>query len=521
MCKQDGLRVLGFAYRDFNSSEFDSLLQDLDRENSEAALEQLTYNSTFLGLVALHDPPRAQIKENLAYAEHAGVSLRMVSGDNLHTCMAFACDAGIITKEQYDEAQTEESTAFAMTAEKFTQEVGDLDVEGGVARVRNQERFEELIKDVKVVARATPKDKLLMVVGLQAMERKVAIVGEGVSDLDAFEKADVSFAMGTGVSYARNEASMILATDDVKSVMRALMWGRNIYLNMQRFLTFQMTCNIACIVTVIIGYLYLTESPINAVQLIWINLIMDILGALALAAIRPNTEDSTLELRGGQLMQKYNYRAIFGNALWMVVIMMIVIFGRKPVFGLTYERQIQTTCTDDLEKERVCEEDAQKKMFHLTMVFNTFVWLQIFNLFSSKEVNPKKLNPFRNLFFENWRLVAIAVIIAVVQYGACFAEFVNAIFETEYLTDEEYQFSYSVSVGYAVTVLASAILLKYVPVRLVEKLPVLDEDKSVGSDSKMMAMYNQQANAKVLGNKPATNQVTNDKDNDYQDPESL
>ena len=273
MCKKDGLRVLGFAYRDFSSSEFDSLLQDLDRENSEAALEQLTYNSTFLGLVALHDPPRAQIKENLAYAEHAGVSLRMVSGDNLHTCMAFACDAGIITKEQYDEAQTEESTAFAMTAEKFTQEVGDLDVEGGVARVRNQERFEELIKDVKVVARATPKDKLLMVVGLQAMERKVAIVGEGVSDLDAFEKADVSFAMGTGVSYARNEASMILATDDVKSVMRALMWGRNIYLNMQRFLTFQMTCNIACIVTVIIGYLYLTESPINAVQLIWINII--------------------------------------------------------------------------------------------------------------------------------------------------------------------------------------------------------------------------------------------------------
>jgi Ca2+ transporting ATPase len=146
------------------------------------------------------------------------------------------------------------------------------------------------MQDLKVIARATPEDKILLTVGLQAINgNKVAIIGESINDIPAFKQADVSFAMGSGSSIARNNASIVLATDEFESVMRSVMWGRNIYLNMQRFLTFQMTCSFACLITIVIGYCFLFESPLNAVQLIWINLIMDIFGALALSATRPTT----------------------------------------------------------------------------------------------------------------------------------------------------------------------------------------------------------------------------------------
>lgn len=146
---------------------------------------------------------------------------------------------------------------------------------------------------MRVITRASPAEKLLIVVGLQDMDdQKVAIVGDGIAELEAFDRADVSFAMGSGSSINRNYASIVVTDDNVESIMRAFMWGRNIWLNVQRFLTFQMTCNFAVLITIVVGYCYITESPINAVQLIWINLIMDILGAIALSSVRPNTDDA-------------------------------------------------------------------------------------------------------------------------------------------------------------------------------------------------------------------------------------
>ena len=171
----------------------------------------------------------------------------------------------------------------------------------------------------------------------------MGVVGESVTDIEAFKAANVSFSMGSGTSFARNEASLILATDDFASVMQAVMWGRNIYQNIQRFLLFQITVNLSCLVTVLVGYITLTESPLNAVQLIWINLIMDIFGALALASTKPTEDLKSVRVNQERILAPHIYRQLFGVTLYNVAIMIWVTLGSKVVFGIDYENHVQTT----------------------------------------------------------------------------------------------------------------------------------------------------------------------------------
>jgi magnesium-transporting ATPase (P-type) len=220
-----------------------------------------------------------------------------------------------------------------------------------------QQQFDQLIVGLKVLGRAEPEDKLRLVAGLRGMteeieqeaedeegqaesisipSRRVAVVGEGINDIDAFAAANVSFALQHGSSFARNNASMILQTNDFDSCMRAVMWGRNIYMNVQRFLQFQITANFSVLVVVIVSYLTLTQSALNPVQLIYINLIMDIFGALALSATRPQTDLAKFAAGQGNIMSPYMYRQIFGVTIYMIAIMMVVMYCGKSIFDLSY-----------------------------------------------------------------------------------------------------------------------------------------------------------------------------------------
>jgi magnesium-transporting ATPase (P-type) len=175
----------------------------------------------------------------------------MCSGDNLDTAKAVAVDAGILTEEEVNST----SEKHAMSAQEFREIVGDVvrtqgEVEYGdestiTYSLTNQQGFNQIIGNLKVIGRAEPEDKLRLIAGLKGMNdnddnfdsfKRVACVGEGINDIEAFEAADVSFAVQDGTSYARNKASMILLTNDFDSCMRAVMWGRNIQLNVQRFL---------------------------------------------------------------------------------------------------------------------------------------------------------------------------------------------------------------------------------------------------------------------------------------------
>ena len=246
-------------------------------------------------MVGMKDHLRDRVKEVISYAHKGAINVRMVSGDNLDTAKAFAVDSGILTPAEFNpEAPLEVQRQYAMDAKDFREQCGPLekgeDEEGNAEyNLPNQQAFNQIIENLKVLGRATPEDKLLLTVGLQNMDqaKKVAVVGDGINDLEALAQANVSFAMGGGKSISRNNASMVLTNNDFNSVTKAVQWGRNIYCNIRKFLQFQITCNLAAILTIIIGTIFLTESPLGPTQLIWINLIMDTLGAMALATAPP------------------------------------------------------------------------------------------------------------------------------------------------------------------------------------------------------------------------------------------
>jgi len=264
-----------------------------------------SHNQTFLALVALQDPLRPNLKDSLGYAPMSGIDLRMISGDHLETSKAVAVDAGVMTLAEYNKPGTD----HAMDARQFADAVGEVVIEEEQGeegeepittyRLQNQDEFNRIIQTLKVIGRARPEDKRRLIAGLKGMNagvedasqhRRVAVIGEGINDVSAFRTADVSFALQSGTSIARNNASMVLRTDDFDSAMRAVMWGRNLFMNVQRFLQFQITCNLSVLIVVLVSYITMTESVLNPVQLIYINLIMDILGALALASTRPTTD---------------------------------------------------------------------------------------------------------------------------------------------------------------------------------------------------------------------------------------
>jgi len=225
-----------------------------------------------------------------AVKQKGHVNVRMISGDHIETAKRVAYKAGILTDEDLQKPNS------VMDADDFRSMVGPIEQQqvyndDGKEEVKlvleNGERFITILEDLKVLSRANSDDKLLMVVGLKNSFKSVAVTGDGINDIEALEAADVGLAMGSGCSAAKNASSLILSGDDFESAIRAIMWGRNIYHNVGRFLQFQLTVNLSVTLLVMFGILFFAESPLNAVQLLWINLIMDTFAAIALSTEPP------------------------------------------------------------------------------------------------------------------------------------------------------------------------------------------------------------------------------------------
>lgn len=255
-----------------------------------------------------------------------------------------------------------------MDAEAFEEAVGITyttdDDNNRIPRPRDFGKFQQLMDTLVVIGRAKPMHKQLIARGLQEMGRKVAVIGEGITDLPAFESADVSFAMGSGCSLARSRASMVLIEDDFESCIRALMRGRNIYSNIKRFLQFQITVNFSILVCILIGIIYLTESPFNAVMLIWINLMMDVLAALALATAPPLKQviSERAISQDVPILQPEIWRQIYGLTVWNVLVITVMIMFGASMFGLEYSNAEQSNT-------------SLAKRQHFTIIFDTFVFL--------------------------------------------------------------------------------------------------------------------------------------------------
>jgi magnesium-transporting ATPase (P-type) len=231
--------------------------------------------------------------------------------------------------------------------------------------------------------------------------------------------------MGNGAAVAQQSADMVLTDGDFLDAIKAVMYGRNIYTNIKRFLMFQITCNFTVLLTVFIGYCYLTESPITATQLLWINLIIDTFAALALATMPPMTTvlDEAPAKSDIDILSKIVWRQIYGLTLWSVIVMIILIFLGKEMFHLTYTQATQTTTRVD---GKLTAEAIAKKT-HFTVIFNTFVQLAWFNEWNCRVVGPREFNVFKN-FFSSWTYLFVMIGVAVMQWSSC--NWLSWLFET-------------------------------------------------------------------------------------------
>jgi len=292
----------------------------------------------------------------------------MCTGDNLDTATAISRNAGIIT-----EAQTKLPYA-CMTGKDFRELVGPLqeiddpaagtvkDPESGKEKIKkkkvlaNMKKFKEVIQNLRVLGRSSPLDKEILVTGVQENNGVVAVTGDGTNDAPALTKANVGFAMGiTGTDVAKGACDIILLDDNFSSIITALKYGRNVYDNVRKFLQFQLSVNVVAMFIVFFGSVILSDSPLNAVQMLWVNLIMDTMGALALATEPP--PDSILKRKPyskhNAIVTECMWRNVFGHGIYQITVLCILIFGGPGWFCEVYWVACDKFVDDD--KTKACE----------------------------------------------------------------------------------------------------------------------------------------------------------------------
>ena len=245
-----------------------------------------------IGMVGIKDPLRDGIPKAVKACHTAGVRVRMVTGDNKNTAIAIAKEAGILDTEWLP---TGENDCTVMEGKDFREFVGGLvkygEGEEATEGVGNLENFRQVNDQLCVLARSSPDDKYLMATGLKQLKNVVAMTGDGTNDAPALKKADIGFAMGiAGTEVAKEASGIILLDDNFSSIVTAMKYGRNIFDCIRKFLQFQLTVNFVALVMAFVGGAVLRESPLNPIQMLWVNLIMDTLASLALATEPPTDE---------------------------------------------------------------------------------------------------------------------------------------------------------------------------------------------------------------------------------------
>ncbi|KAK1610693.1 hypothetical protein QYE76_034366 [Lolium multiflorum] len=347
-------------------------------------------NLTLLGMVGIKDPCRQGVREAVQLCSAAGVKVRMVTGDNVETAKAIALECGILNANDV-ESET-------------------IVIEGKVFREMSESAREEVADKITVMGRSSPNDKLLLVQALKRKGHVVAVTGDGTNDAPALHEADIGLSMGiSGTEVAKESSDIIILDDDFTSVVKVVRWGRSVYANIQKFIQFQLTTTVAALVINVVAAVSSGDVPLNAVQLLWVNLIMDTLGALALATEPPT--DSLIKRhpvgRREPLITNIMWRNLFIQAVYQIVVLLVFNFDGQRIFHLHNESQ----------------EHADK--IKNTFVFNAFVFCQIFNEFNARE--PEEKNVFRGVT-RNHLFMAIVGITTVLQ--TLIVEFLGKFFGT-------------------------------------------------------------------------------------------
>ncbi|KAF9890484.1 plasma membrane calcium [Aspergillus nanangensis] len=374
---RQSLRTISLVYRDFESWPPKEAISSEDPSSADLGL--LLERMTFIGVVGIQDPIRPGVPEAVAKCHHAGVTVRMVTGDNMVTAKAIATDCGIYT--------------------------GGVVMEGPDFRKLSEDEFDEVLPNLQVLARSSPEDKRILVTKLRGLGEIVAVTGDGTNDGPALKAANIGFSMGiAGTEVAKEASAIVLMDDNFASILTALMWGRAVNDAVRKFLQFQITVNITAVLLTFISSVSDPDmrSVLTAVQLLWINLIMDSLAALALATDPPTEQilDRKPTKGGAPLFTTTMWKMIIGQSIFQLTVTLIMHFAEGPGF-LDWP-------------------DAERR----SVVFNTFVWMQIFNEFNNRRLD-NKFNVLAGLH-RNWFFIGINIIMVGCQ--AVIANFGGAAF---------------------------------------------------------------------------------------------
>merc|ERR1712000_680127 len=289
-------------------------------ETGSVEFTSVLHDLTFLGVVGIQDPVRPGVPEAVRKAKHAGVTTRMVTGDNIITARAIATECGIYTE-------------------------GGIVMEGPASRKLTDEEFNETLPKLQVLARSSPEDKRVLVTKLKALGETVAVTGDGTNDAPALKAADVGFSMGiSGTEVAKEASAIVLMDDNFTSIVTALKWGRAVNDAVQKFLQFQITVNITAVLLAFITAVYSPEmeSVLKAVQLLWVNLIMDTFAALALATDPPTERilDRPPQGKKSPLITMNMWKMIIGQSIFQLAITLVLYFAGPEI--LSYDRSDDT-----------------------------------------------------------------------------------------------------------------------------------------------------------------------------------
>ncbi|XP_010922239.1 probable calcium-transporting ATPase 8, plasma membrane-type isoform X1 [Elaeis guineensis] len=368
---------------------------------------------TLIAVFGIKDPVRPGVRDAVQSCIAAGVTVRMVTGDNINTAKAIARECGILTDD-------------------------GLAIEGSDFRNKSPEEMKDLIPEIQVMARSLPLDKHTLVTNLRSMFHEVvAVTGDGTNDAPALHEADIGLAMGiAGTEVAKESADVIVLDDNFATIINVARWGRAVYINIQKFVQFQLTVNVVALIVNFVSACITGSTPLTAVQLLWVNMIMDTLGALALATEPPNDEMMKRPpvKRGESFITRTMWRNIIGQSLYQLVVLGTLMFAGKRLLNI---------------------EGSNADSILNTVIFNSFVFCQVFNEINSLEMD--KINVFYGVF-SNW--IFVAIIASTVIFQVIIVEFLGTFASTVPLSWE----LWLVSVLLGSISLIVGIILKCIPV---------------------------------------------------------
>ena len=348
--QSQAMRTLGFAW------------QEVEPDESPIAADGTLRapRLRFLGMVAISDPVRSDVPRAVQQCLDAGIDVKMVTGDNLLTAREIGREIGLWTENDSPRAL----------------------ITGAEMAALSDEELDERAMDLKIVARARPLDKKRLVEALQRRGQVVAVTGDGTNDAPALKAAHVGLSMGDGTSVAKEASDITIIDNSFASIGRAVMWGRSLYQNIQRFLLFQLTVNVAACLLVLSGAFMGTESPLTVTQMLWVNLIMDTFGAMALASLPP-----TPSVMGRPPRRREDFiidRAMMGNIMGVGCFFFLLLLAFLYVFQHADVRCMADLLRLDGVSLVASPQPSPLTPYEQTLLFSIFVWTHFWYMFNAR-----------------------------------------------------------------------------------------------------------------------------------------